>query len=316
MDQLRALRTFVEVARRGGFAAAARALESAPSVVTRQVAELELQLGVRLLNRTTRRVGLTSIGQRYLQRVEAILRDLDDAAAWVSEGQRELRGCVRVLAPPLFAVRDLVPRLQRLQALHPGIAVDLCADGVVGDAGSSHDLRIAVQADRLDGDFVAHALARSRVLLCAAPEYLRRRGRPSHPRDLVNHALLAATGPGLPRSLRLEHPSGEVAQVPSAEARLSSQNAALCHAGALAGMGVVALPSFAVHAELGRGELVTVLEEWRSIDLGVHACLPSRRQVPAVVRAVVEFLRAEFPGVASDPWWDGQRRTGQVELAA
>lgn len=316
MDQLRAMRTFLEVARRGGFAAAARALETAPSVVTRQVAELEVQLGVRLLNRTTRRVALTSIGQRYLQRAEGILRELDDTAAWVSQGQRELRGRVRLLVPPLLAVRELVPRLHRLQALHPGIDVDLDAEGSDDLAGGPHDLAVVVRDSRLDGDFVAHALARSRVLLCAAPAYLRQHGRPDHPRDLARHALLAATMPGLPRCLRLVHASGDTAEVAPAGARLSSANAALCHAGALAGMGIAALPSFAVHGELALGELEPVLDDWRSFDLDVFVCLPSRRQVPAVVRTVLDFLRRDFPGHGIDPWFQGRDLRASMRLAA
>lgn len=302
MDQLRAMRTFAEVAGRGGFAAAARALNVAPPVVTRLVAELEQQLGVRLLNRTTRRVALTPIGQRYLQRVQGILRDVDNAAAAVSGEQSELRGRVRLAAPPMFAARQLMPRLARLHALHPEIAVDLTASGPVDTPLADQDISLVVRAGGLDGDFIAHRLASSAVLLCAAPTYLRHRGPPQHPHDLAQHALLIASMARMPRRFPMTHRDGTVAEVVPDRVLLSSPNAEMCHAGALAGMGIAALPSFAVQADLEQGRLEQVLADWRLFDMAVYACLPSRRQVPAVVRAVLGHLRAEFPGGDRDPW--------------
>lgn len=317
MDQLRAMRTFAEVAEQGGFAAAARALNLAPSVVTRQVAELEGQLGARLLTRTTRHVALTPIGQHYLRRVQGILHDVDEAAAVASQGQRELRGRVRLIAPPLFATRQLMPRLARLQALHPGIAIDLSAGGPVDGVHEAHDISLVVRADRLDGDFVAHRLAHSQVLLCAAPGYLRQRGRPQHPRELADHALLVAALARLPRSIVLTHVAGATAEITPADPQLRASNAELCHAGALAGMGIAALPSFAVQAELAQGRLEPVLGDWRLFDVAVHACLPSRRQVPAVVRATLDFLRAEFDAGERDPWLaDDASQPPRLRLAA
>jgi DNA-binding transcriptional LysR family regulator len=316
MDQLRAMRTFAAVAERGGFAAAARALNLAPSVVTRQVADLEAQLGTRLLTRTTRRVALTPIGQRYLRRVQGILRDVDDAAAVASQGQHELRGRVRLIAPPVFAARQLMPRLARLHALHPGMAVDITASGPVGGVHEDHDISLVVRADGLDGDFVAHRLAQSQVMLCAAPGYLRQRGRLQHPRELANHALLVAALAPMSRNVVLTHATGATAEIAPAHALLSSPNAELCHAGALAGLGIAALPSFAVHAELEQGRLERVLGDWRLFDVVVHACLPSRRQVPAVVRAMLDFLRAEFPGDRRDPWLADEASMPRLRLAA
>ena len=108
--------------------------------------------------------------------------------------------------------------------------------------------------------------------------------------------------PGLPRAVVLTHAGGATAEIAPAEVLLNSANAALCHAGALAGMGIAALPSFAVQPELADGRLELVLGDWRLFDLAVHACMPSHRHVPAVVRATLDFLRAEFPGGERDPW--------------
>jgi DNA-binding transcriptional LysR family regulator len=206
MDQLRAMRTFAEVAGRGGFAAAARALGIAPSVVTRLVAELEAALGARLLHRSTRQVALTPVGQRYLPRVQAILREVDDAAALAAHGQQALQGRVRLVAPALFAALQLMPRLGRLRAMHPQIVVDLAAGHGLDGADAAHDISLVVCGEGgLGGDFIAHRLASAQLRMCAAPAYLRRHGRPRHPRELAGHALLASAWPHLPRPLALHH---------------------------------------------------------------------------------------------------------------
>ena len=309
MDQLRAMRAFARVAELGSFAGAARGLDLAPSVVTRLVAELEAQLGARLLTRSTRRVALTPIGQRYLERVHRIVHDVDEAAAAVAAGQREVRGRVRLIAPPVFAALQLMPRLARLQAQHPALAVDVTASGPVATVHEAHDISIVIGPGRLDGDFVAHPLARSQVLLCASPAYLRRCDTPRHPGDMARHALLVTSLDRMPRSVVMTRSEGT--DDPPHETRveivpervvLSSDNAGLSHAGALAGVGIAALPSFAVQDDLQHGRLVRVLADWHLLELTVHACLPSRRQVPAVVRAMLDFLRAEFPEPDRDPW--------------
>jgi DNA-binding transcriptional LysR family regulator len=309
MDQLRAMRTFACVAEHGSFTRAARTMSLAPSIVTRLVAELEQQLDARLLTRTTRRVALTQIGQRYLERVRGILRDVDDATALVSDSQRRMRGRVRLIAPPEFAERQLMPRLPALHARHPEITVHVTAGSPVDTLHEAYDISIVVRSTPLDGDFVAHPLATSKMVLCASPEYLRRSGAPQHPLDLTTHALLVAAPEGAPRRLTLTRSAandgrpGETS-VDLAPERivLSTPNAWLCHSAALAGLGIAALPSFAVDAELQQRRLIRVLDGWSLKELTIHACLPSRRQVPAVVRAMLDFLKSEFPGAGRDPW--------------
>jgi DNA-binding transcriptional LysR family regulator len=291
MDQLRAMRTFAAVAEHRGFAAAARALDLAPSVVTRQVAELEAHLGARLLTRSTRRVTLTPIGQRYLARVQGIVHEVQAAEAAVYEGQRLLRGVVRLVAPPLFACRQLLPVLARLHLSHPQIGVDIDADGDLSAPSDGHDISIVESANALDGDFVAYRLVESPVLLCAAPSYLRQQGQPLHPHMLAQHRLLlsAQTGAGL----ALTHASGARVTVQPEGVQFRCANAQLQHAAALAGMGIAALPALAVQEELVLGRLEPVLADWRLFELGVLACIASRH-VPAVVRVTLDFLRVAF----------------------
>ncbi|HUG21416.1 substrate binding domain-containing protein, partial [Piscinibacter sp.] len=171
------------------------------------------------------------------------------------------------------------------------------------------DISIVVRAGGLDGDFIAHPLATSQVVLCAAPQYLRRHGQPKDPVGLAGHALLIASLGRMPRAFVMTNignldarQRGTTAEVAPERVVLSSHNAELIRAGALAGMGIAALPSFAVQGDLEQGRLQRVLGDWRLFDVSVFACLPSRKQVPAVVRAVLDFLRAEFPGSDRDPW--------------
>jgi len=309
MDQIRSLRAFACVAQLGSFSGAARSMGLAPSVVTRLVAELEQHLGARLLTRTTRSVALTQIGQGYLARACDILRDVDEAAAAVQDAQRQVRGRVHITAPAAFAARQLVPRMRRLQAQHPDITLDIATAGAADAPAEAGDIRIVVQADKLDGDFVAHQLARSQLVLCAAPGYLRRHGRPRTPDELARHALLLAGQDRLPRSWAFTNPAGlgdagtnTTVTFKPGRVVLSSHDAEVSHAGALAGMGIAALPSFAVHDDLLHQRLERVLVSWRLSAMKVHACLPSRQQVPAAVRATLNFLRTEFPAADSDPW--------------
>jgi DNA-binding transcriptional LysR family regulator len=162
MDQLRSLRVFARVIAEGSFAGAARALDLAPAVVTRAVAELEEHLGARLLNRTTRRLALTEIGEAYLERARRILRELDDADALAGASTKQLRGSLRVLSPPAFAVHQLARHLPRFRAKYPQVGLEVTAPGPVDMADENFDVSIvSVGQQPLQGDFIARRLARS-----------------------------------------------------------------------------------------------------------------------------------------------------------
>jgi len=188
MDQLRALRVFARVVAEGSFAGAARALDMAPAVVTRTVAELEEHLGARLLNRTTRRLALTEIGEAYLDLTRRILADLDDADALAGASTARPRGSLRVLSPPAFAVHQIAKHLPRFRALYPQVSLEIAMPGPVDMADENFDVSIvSIGQQPLQGEFIARRLACSTFLICAAPAYLDRRGRPEHPDALLQH---------------------------------------------------------------------------------------------------------------------------------
>ena len=172
MDQLRAMRVFARVIDEGSFAKAARALDLAPAVVTRLVAELEEHLGARLINRTTRRLALTDTGEAYLERVRQIMTEVEEAEALASVATSEPRGHLRVLSPPAFAVHQIAKHLPKFHAQYPLVTLELSAPGPVDSVDENFDVTIiTVRRPLADGDFVARRLARSEVIACASPEY-------------------------------------------------------------------------------------------------------------------------------------------------
>jgi DNA-binding transcriptional LysR family regulator len=319
MDQLRALQVFVRVADCGSFAAAARAMDLAPAVVTRTVADLERHLGARLFHRSTRRVALTLIGERYLERTRAILRDIDDATALAREAQAEPSGALRVLAPPYFAAHQLVRRLPRFFAQHPQIWVDIDTAWPVEAPDEKHDLTIIVGRGRLDGDFVARRLASAEIVTCAAPSYLALHGRPTHPRHLASHRVIVPPVLQPLRSITFRRSAdGEEVSVTPLPAALGTMQLELNYAAALSGVGIVGLASYAAAAALCENRLERVLPGWSLGELSIWACMPSRKHVPASTRAFIDFLLAEFGGDDAEPWLAAESpcRSAQVEMRA
>lgn len=315
MDQLRALRVFDRVVTDGSFAAAARSLDLTPPVVTRLLAELELHVGVRLLNRTTRRMALTPAGEAYLETARRVMADLDDADTLAGTASRQPRGLLRILCPPAFAVHQLALHLPRFRALYPQVALEVTAIGPFDAADDQHDVSIvSVGQQVLQGGFVARQLVRSTFVLCASPAYLDRRGRPAVPEDLLAHDGLLPSVSALRRQLNLyrDDPLGgdgepaRVVHLPLPRATLSTAHIELLLASAVAGLGIAGLPSFAASACLRDGRLERVLPQWHGGALRLYAAMPTRRQVPLRTRLFFDFLVQTFGGSDRDPWLDPQ----------
>jgi len=310
MDQLRAMKVFARVVEEGGFAKAARALDLAPPVVTRTVAELETHLGARLLNRTTRTIALTEIGEAYLDKVRAILIEVEESEALADASAREPRGHLRVLCPPALAVHQLTKLLPRFAVAHPQVSIELHSPGPVETIDESFDVTLIVSMVPLQGDFVARRLARSEVITCAAPDYLDRRGRPQHPRDLRTHEALIPPISELQRGLTFIHgPVGAegadaetITVVPHKRPLLASTHIDTNYAAALRGLGIAGLPSFVIEDALVEHALERVLPDWHLFSTTLWAAMPSRKHVPARTRVFVDFLVQAFGGADVDPW--------------
>ncbi|WP_349741490.1 LysR family transcriptional regulator [Roseateles cavernae] len=309
MDQLRALRVFVRVIDEGSFAAAARALDLAPAVVTRLVAELEEHLGARLINRTTRRLALTDIGEAYLERARRILVEVDEAEALATTATTEPRGHLRVLVPPAIAVHQLAKHLPKFHKLYPQVSVELSSPGGIETVDEAFDLTILHTRHPLDGEFVARRLARTEVILCASPEYLSKRGRPQHPNDLRDHDSLLPPVSELQRGIVFQRgvwgddePGGESLTLIPKRPVLTTAHMDTNYAAALHGLGVAGLPSFLIEDALMEHALERVLPEWRLFSFTIWAAMPTRKYVPARTRAFLDFLVEVFGGEDRDPW--------------
>ncbi len=311
MDHLKAMRTFVRIIEEGGFASAARALNVAPAVVTRALADLETHLGSRLIHRTTRRLALTDIGAQYLERIRAILSDLASAEDLVSSAHSEPSGTLRLRTPAAFAIHQLAKHLPDFHRQFPQVNVEVCTLSAVEDVDEGHDLTILLRHRPLDGDFVARRLACTEVILCASPEYLDRHGRPEHPNDLSHHKMLlqpiptgrddeltfarAGMGEG---ALRDE----KISIRPRTRAAVSTMNAEMTYASALSGLGICGLPSFVVEDAMLESVLERVLPGWQLHRHTIWVCMPTRKHVPTRTRAMLDFLVTTFGGQDRDPW--------------
>ena len=306
MDQLRAMRVFARVIDAGGFAKAAVAMDIAPAVATRLVAELEEHLGARLINRTTRRLALTDVGEDYLERVRSILSEVDDAEAVAGLATAEARGRLSVLSPPGFTVHQLAKHLPRFRALHPKVTLDLMVSPSVDAPDENHDVTIIVQRARpVEGAFIARRIATAEVVLCATPEYLAEHGRPKHPRDLAGHDTLMPLPASEQRELtfRPAWGSGDPAVVELKKLPpLMTTHTDTLYAAALAGLGIAGLPSFMAEDALLEQALERVLPQWHMRTLTLFAAMPTRKHVPMRTRAFVDFLVATFGQNQRDPW--------------
>ncbi len=301
MDRLHSMRVFARVIDSGSFAGAARELNLSPAVVTRLVADLEEHLHARLINRTTRRLALTDIGEVYLERVRAILTEVEEAEALASSAASEPRGHLRVLSTPAFAVHQLAKHLPRFHALYPKVTIELSAPGPVETVDETFDVSLLTITGRpLDGDFVARRLASAEVIVCASPAYLDRRGRPVHPRDLAGFDAM------MPTSMReitfANGPSGESCTLLPSRPVLATTHIDTMYAAARHGLGIAGLPSFVVEEALRDGTLERVLPDWRLFSAAIYAAMPTRKHVPARTRVFIDFLVQTFGGEERDPW--------------
>lgn len=296
MDRLLSMRVFRRVIDEGSFAAAARALDMSPAVVTRLVADLEVHLGTRLLQRTTRRLAVTDAGAAYVERLRAILGDIDDADASVGALTRELAGLLHISAPPLLATYLVGPLIAGFRRLHPNIRFELDADAWDAPAIENHDLTLLATNEGYDGSIVARRILSVEAVLVAAPAYLARMGVPQRPEDLTQHDCLRLRLPGLRPNvwrLRRDAAAGEaLVDVPVRPVVWTNHGEALLRA-ALDGAGITSTSLEIAAVHLSRGELVRVLAPWNVGRPSVYAALPSRKFMPQRVRAFLDYMTAQ-----------------------
>ncbi|MEM7648048.1 MAG: LysR family transcriptional regulator [Cyanobacteria bacterium P01_A01_bin.70] len=289
------LQLFVEVVRQGSFAAVARDRRLDPSSVSRAIANLEKELGVRLLQRTTRQLSPTEAGLTYFERVEPLVEELHQALAVTTDMSQQPKGQLRVTASVSFGLTCIVPLLPQFEAQYPDLTVDLLlTDAVVDLLAERVDL--AVRLGRLaDSTLMAQRLMPTRYSVCASPAYLSRAAPLRQPQDVEHHDCLRFPLAGFRSRWRFQDHDGGLTEVAVSGRTVISSAIALQQC-AIAGMGLALLPHWLIDADIQRGDLVRVLPEYAvtATDFNTAAWLvyPSRSYVPRKVRVFINFLKA------------------------
>jgi DNA-binding transcriptional LysR family regulator len=297
------MQVFSRAAALGSFSAAARALGLSQSMVTKHIVAIEDRLGVRLFNRTTRRLTLTDAGARYLETCERILSEIEEADAEAAAESVEPRGTLRLNGPLVFGIRELMPALADFAALYPALTLDIgLTDRFVDLVDEGWDIAIRIGALK-DSTLIARKLATVSVILCAAPSYLEAHGTPRTVADLAHHNCLGYTLPTAASAGRWAFgPDGSVAASVSGTLRVNNGDALLI--AALAGRGLIYQPSFIVAEDIRSGRLAPIALDQPVPRFGnVNAVYPPGRHPVAKVRLLIDFLAERWSGIP--PWEAG-----------
>ncbi|MFP2898371.1 LysR family transcriptional regulator [Corallococcus sp. 4LFB] len=306
MDQLFTLRTFVAVARQGSFTSASRRLRISPSVATRAIARLEERLGLALLTRTTRSVRLTERGQVYLESCQRLLEDLDEAERRVRGENAEPRGELSLSAPIVFGRLHVLPVVQELLAAHPALSVRLHLSDRnqhLVDEGIDAAVRLG---ELKDSGLIALKVGAVRRVLVASPQYVKRRGTPRSPAELIRHELIAFENLDATNEWRF----GEKEKPVRVQPRLILNSADTAIAAAERGMGIARTLSYQVADAVLAGRLVLLLGAFAPPPVPVSVIYPGRRSGSANVGAFVRTARSRFeehPLLPVEAWRTSKR---------
>ena len=300
MDKLASLRAFTRVVDAGSFAAAAREIGLLRSQVNRAVIALEDELGVQLLNRTTRQVAVTPSGRELYGRAKSILADLHEAEDAIRENRETPSGDIRINAPMSFGTLHLGPALVDFARKHPDIRVELAlSDRFIDPVADGYDMTVRISQPVETLALIDHEIIPMRRVLCAAPEFLKTRGAPNCPRDLANRPCLHYGSLPGGSAWKLRGPDGwETIQVKGV---FCCNNAEVLRDAAVAGLGLALLPTFIAGPDLQTGQLVSVMGDYTPPELSLYLLYPPSRQLSSRIRLLVDFLHERF---GETPLWD------------
>lgn len=298
MDKFRQMETFVEVVARGSLSAAARAEGIAPAMIGRRLDALESRLGVKLLQRTTRRLVLTDEGAAFLEDCQRILAELEEAEAAASERSARATGHLLVSAPAGFGRQHVAPLLPSFLAEHRELTVNLnLTDRLVDVVGEGVDVAIRI-ASLNDSSLVGAKLADNHRVVVGTPGYLKRHGTPRSLADLARHNCLAISSEGSQRGWTFLDKGKPVTL--KVTGNMECNDGAVLHAWSLAGKGLAWRSMWEVGAQIASGELCTVLDEYAAPGNDIYAVFAQRRHLPLRIRSFVDFLRRSY---AQPAYW-------------
>ena len=299
MDRFLEMQVFSNVVDAGSFTGAADALDMSKAAVSRHVAELEERLGVRLLHRTTRKLSPTTEGEIFHARCRELLANLLEAEAEITARSGEAAGLLKVNVPVSFGLMHLAALWPAFLARHPKLLLDITlSDRVVDLVEEGFDC--AVRIGQLPAStLISRRLASTRLVLCASPGYIKRRGEPMQPSDLSAHEVISYSLFSSGENWSFTGPAGEEVSV-KVLPRVRTNSGDTCRAAALQDRGLILQPSFIVGPDLAAGTLVETMTGYRSRELGIHVVYPSRRFVAPKLRLLVDFLVEAF----ARPGWE------------
>jgi DNA-binding transcriptional LysR family regulator len=300
MDRFKELTTFVEVAQRGSLSAAAREEGITPAMVGRRIDQLEERLAVKLFKRSTRKVTLTPEGSTFYEDCHRLLEELRAAEDALSAGAKSASGRLIITAPTSFGRRHIAPHLAAFIAEHPNLHITMhLSERLVDLKNERFDLAIRI-ADMKSADLIAAKLARNHRVVCGAPAYFKRAGKPKTLAELAKHnCLVTSTEDGVSDSWHFQDKGREMSV--KVGGNLNCNDGEVLTRWAIAGEGLAWRSAWEVSEEIKRGRLVSVLDEFAFPGNNIYAVYPERRLLPAKVKFFIEFLRKTF---GDPPYWE------------
>jgi len=300
MERLDCDRMFVAVLEAGSFSKAAQTLGTSSGQASKLVSKLEAELGVQLLNRTTRALSPTEVGQAYFERIKALLDDFDALDASVRNASSAATGRLRLSLPVSFGTMQMTPDLIEFARAFPDIQLDVSfSDRIVNLIDEGFDVAVRIGSP-VDSSLIARKLCDMRVVTAAAPAYLDRHGTPAEPAALADRECIIDTNFREPFIWRFHSPDGSATAVP-VKGRLRFSNAETCLAAAAAGLGIARVPSFMAGPCFRAGTVRPLLQEFEDRSFGVYVLYPPGRHLAIKVRVLVDFLASRYRG---QPVWD------------
>jgi DNA-binding transcriptional LysR family regulator len=298
MDTLVNLKTFMAVVRAGSFAAAARDLNVAPSVVTKRITQVEWELRANLFERSTRRVSLSPAGKRFLPAIQRAVADIDDIFTSAREIPDDAQGHLRIKVPSSLGVRRVGVMLNEFQAQYPSISLEVIAlDRAVNPVDEGFDLAITIVPSSFGG-VLDEPLCRMERVICASPAYLATRKTPLHPKDLLDHQLLHY----LPMGDRWDFDSKAGKISIEVRAQYATNVAQLLLSAAIYGNGITVLGDYVVNEPIAEGTLVALLQDYPMPPVWIRALIPESKAQFRRVRIMLDWLKERFAEPLDASW--------------
>lgn len=288
MDKFQEITTFTAVVDAGSFVKAADRLGMSKAAVSRHLVDLETRLGIRLLHRTTRKLSLTEEGELFYGRCKEILETLESAENEITSHTDDVSGHIRINAPFSFGIRKLAPLWGIFHQKYPKVTLDVVlSDRLVDVVDEGYDIAIRIAA-LTNSTMVSKKLTTTRIILCASPTYLKEHGIPKQPADLVNHQVINYSYWAGKEEWSFDGPKGK--ESVNIKPFMQTNNGDTCLVAALAHQGIVLQPSFIVGDAIRAGDLVEIMPQYKSIELGIYALFPTRQHIAPKVRVLIDYL--------------------------